>query len=267
MHREEVPMILGTDAMEVGTVPGFSVQQELANLVDAGLTPFEALQTATRNASDWFVHPEGGGVFGTITLGERADLVLLDADPLTDIQNISKIRGVMVRGRWLPKPELQRMLEALPIAYSAEKKFLTSIVQIHPETLDKYLDENDPFHKLANEVMLEIVITKGIGRLKEVHSRLRDIHPTSMVLEEATVDDLGFQLLDLNRDSDAIELFLSNVQAHPASAKAFDSLAQAYLKSGNRAKALQYFTEAQRIDGNCKHAREAFAQLRSDEEK
>jgi tetratricopeptide (TPR) repeat protein len=261
MHREGVPMILGTDAMEVGTVPGFSVQQELDNIVDAGLTPFEALQTATRNASNWFVHPEGGGVFGTITAGERADLVLLDADPLADIANVSKIQGVMVQGRWLPKAELQRMLEALPVAYSDEKKFLTSIVQNRPDTLDKYLYENDPFHKLTNDVMLDLVITKGIGALKQVYSRLQDVDRTSIALEEATVDDLGFQLLDLNRDTDAIQLFLSNVQMHPASARAYDSLAQAYLKGGNRMKAFQYFTEALRIDASFEHAREALADL------
>ena len=267
MHREDVPMILGTDAMEVGTVPGFSVKQELSNFVEAGLSPFEALQTATRNASDWFVHPEGGGVFGTISLGERADLVLLDADPLTDIGNVSKIQGVMVQGRWLPKAELRQMLEALPVAYQAEEKFLTSIAQSRPDTLNKYLHENDPFHKLTNTVMLDLVITKGIGALKQVYSHLQDTDPTSIALEETTVDDLGFQLLDLNRDSDAIEVFLSNVQAHPASAKAYGGLAQAYLKSGNRTKAFQYFTEALRIDASFEHAHEALEQLgRHDEQ-
>jgi hypothetical protein len=52
-----------------------------------------------------------------ITLGQRADRVLLDADALADIANVSKIRGVTVQGRWLPKPELQRMLETLPVAF------------------------------------------------------------------------------------------------------------------------------------------------------
>jgi tetratricopeptide (TPR) repeat protein len=213
------------------------------------------------------VHPEGGGVFGTISLGERADLVLLDADPLTDIGNVSKIQGVMVQGRWLPKAELRQMLEALPVAYQAEEKFLTSIARSRPDTLNKYLHENDPFHKLTNTVMLDLVITKGIGALKQVYSHLQDTDPTSIALEETTVDDLGFQLLDLNRDSDAIEVFLSNVQAHPASAKAYDGLAQAYLKSGNRTKAFQYFTEALRIDASFEHAHEALEQLgRHDEQ-
>jgi predicted Zn-dependent protease len=153
------------------------------------------------------------------------------------------------------------MLEALPVAYSDEKKFLTSIVQNRPDTLDKYLYENDPFHKLTNDVMLDLVITKGIGALKQVYSRLQDVDRTSIALEEATVDDLGFQLLDLNRDTDAIQLFLSNVQMHPASARAYDSLAQAYLKGGNRMKAFQYFTEALRIDASFEHAREALADL------
>lgn len=154
MHRERVPIILGTDSMTVGTVPGFAVQQELANLVETGFTPFEALQTATKNASEWFVHPEGGGVFGTVTLRERADLVLLDANPLVDIRNVSKIRGVMVQGRWLPESELQRMLAALPFAYSEEEQFLSSTVQGRPDIASKYLQENDPYYKLTNELMV-----------------------------------------------------------------------------------------------------------------
>jgi hypothetical protein len=265
MHRNGVPMILGTDAMEVGTVPGFSVKQELANLVEAGLTPFEALQAATRNASDWFVHPEGGGVFGTITRGERADLVLLDADPLADIGNVSKIQGVMLQGRWLPKAKLQRMLEALPDAYRAEEKFLTAIAQNRLDTLNKYLRENDPYHELTNQVMLDLVRSQGIGVLKRFYSHMQNLDRTSIVLEETTVDDLGFRLLGLNRDSDAIEIFLFNMQMHPASARACDSLAQGYLKSGNEMQAVRYFTEALRIDTRLEHARKALEQLGSND--
>jgi tetratricopeptide (TPR) repeat protein len=261
LHREGVSLILGTDAMTCGTVPGVSVGQELANLVEAGLTPFEALQTATRNASEWFVHPEGGGVFGTITLGERADLVLLEANPLTEVRNISKIRGTMVQGRWLPEAELQRMLVALPAAYAEEKKYLTSLAVSRPGEFSKYLRENDPFHKITNDVMLDLVVASGPKALQEVYSRLQQVDPTSTVLEEGTVHDLGKQLLDLRRNSDAVDVFLLNVRRHADSAASYDSLAQAYLQSGDRDQAIHYFEEALRVSPGFAHAREALAQL------
>jgi hypothetical protein len=266
MHREGVPIILGTDSMTVGTVPGFSVQQELANLVETGFTPFEALQTATKNASEWFVHPEGGGVFGTVTLRERADLVLLDANPLVDIRNVSRIRGVMVQGRWLPESDLHRMLAALPLAYSEEEKFLSSTVQGQPGSASKYLQENDPYHKLTNELLVNLVIRKGVRALKQVYAGLKQNDPTSIMIEETTVNDLGYQLLDLNRTSDAVEVFGINMRAHPTSVRAYDSLARAYLGNGNRIEAIRYLKEALRVDPSFQPARRALDQLESKEE-
>lgn len=161
MHRERVPLILGTNASLAGAPPGVAVQRELVYLVEAGLTPFDALQTATKNASEWFVHPEGGGVFGTISLHERADLVLLDANPLADIGNVTKVRGVMVQGRWLPQPELQKMLKALPAAYAQERKFLTTELATSPAAASKYLQQNDPYHRLADDLQRKRI--KGVA--------------------------------------------------------------------------------------------------------
>jgi imidazolonepropionase-like amidohydrolase len=265
LQREGVSMILGTDAMTGGTLPGFSVAEELANLVEAGFRPFEALQTATRNASEWFVHPEGGGVFGAITLGERADILLLDANPLSDIRNISKIRGVMVQGRWLPEEEIQRMLAALPAAYAAEKKYLTAIAESRPKEFGAYLRENDPFHKTTDEVMLDLVLAGGVKALQQNYSRLQQADPSSIVIEEATVNDLGYRLLEMNRNSDAVEVFRFNLRAHPDSAAAFDGLGRAYLKNGDRAQAIHCFQEAMRVNPALAHAHEALEQLGSQE--
>jgi hypothetical protein len=266
LHKEGIPIILGTDSMAVGTVPGFSVQQELANLVETGLTPFEALQTATKNASEWFVHPEGGGVFGTVTLRERADLVLLDANPLVDITNISGIQGVMVQGRWLPESELQQLLAAIPLAYSDEEKFLSSTVQGQPDSASRYLRENDPYHKLTNELMLNLVITKGVRALKRLYAVLQQHDPASIMIEETTINDLGYELMNLNRTSDAVEVFGANMRAHPTSVRAYDSLARAYLGNGNQIEAIRYFREALRVDPNFQPARRALGQLESKEE-
>jgi imidazolonepropionase-like amidohydrolase len=89
---------------------GFSLHVELQNLVDVGLTNFEALETATSNASDALGQSD---LFGTVTVSKRADLVLVSANPLDEIANASKVCGVMVSGRWYPKKELDSYLEGV----------------------------------------------------------------------------------------------------------------------------------------------------------
>lgn len=107
MHTAGVELLAGTDANGWNPVlPGFGLHEELALLVKSGLTPLEALQTATRNASRYF----GLTDFGTIELNQSADLVLLDADPLEDIHNTSKIRAVFLRGRYYTRADLDEML-------------------------------------------------------------------------------------------------------------------------------------------------------------
>ena len=83
---------------------------ELAELVGAGLTPFQALQAATANAAAFLGGSEQRGL---VAVGHRADLLLLDANPLVDIANSRRIAGVMLRGRWLPRTELTQMLDEL----------------------------------------------------------------------------------------------------------------------------------------------------------
>jgi len=91
-------------------VPGFAIHRELEYLVDAGLTPFEALQTGTVNAAEFFGR---SGELGVVQEGAVADLVLLDADPFEDITNTRRIHGVMVRGRWLARAEIDTILGKL----------------------------------------------------------------------------------------------------------------------------------------------------------
>jgi len=255
MHRQEVEMLLGTDAMSIGTVPGFSVSQQLASLVEIGLTPFEALETGTRNSSSWF--PDYGIEFGTVVLGGRADLLLLDANPLVDVRNVARINGVMTRGRWLPERDLQAMLAALPGAYSEEAKFLASASQRNPDLAVKYLRENDPFGELANEMAVDLVLEHGVEALKRVYSRVQQMDSASILIAEPTVNDLGFELLSLNRNSDALEVFRFNVRAHPASSAVYENLAQAYLKTGDEAEANRYHEEALRADPSAHQILEA----------
>ena len=92
------------------TPPGFSLHDELANLVEAGLTPYQALRMATADAADFLRRRslrDGGG-------GPTRGPLPLDADPLADIHATTRIGGVMVRGRWLPPQEIRWVLEISP---------------------------------------------------------------------------------------------------------------------------------------------------------
>jgi imidazolonepropionase-like amidohydrolase len=100
-------ILAASDTPDLLAVYGFALHRELEALVGAGLTPYQALAAATRNGADFF---GASKEFGTIQPGRRADLVLVDADPLADIRNTAKISGVMLGGRWLPRPQLDSIL-------------------------------------------------------------------------------------------------------------------------------------------------------------
>jgi imidazolonepropionase-like amidohydrolase len=101
MRAAGTRLLAGTDLPV--TAEGSPLHEELALLVEAGLTPMEALQTATRNPAEYLGTL---GTEGTVELGKAADLVLLDADPLSDIRNTRRIHAVIVRGR-VVEPRLQ----------------------------------------------------------------------------------------------------------------------------------------------------------------
>ena len=105
-----VPFALGSDAPQWWNVPGFSAHRELKSLVAAGFTPFQALQTGTVNPARYF---GTSASTGTVARGMRADLLLLDANPLTDVGNTTKIAGVMLNGRWMSRPEIDKRLKEL----------------------------------------------------------------------------------------------------------------------------------------------------------
>jgi imidazolonepropionase-like amidohydrolase len=107
MRRGGVQFLAGTDVPVPYGFPGFTLHDELAVLVQAGFTPMEALQAATRNPAR-FLDKEAE--LGTIEKGKIADLVLLNANPLQDISNTQKIEAVVFAGRLIPKSELVEML-------------------------------------------------------------------------------------------------------------------------------------------------------------
>ena len=115
MHKAGLAMLAGTDASDEPWVfAGSSLHDELELLVQAGLTPLEALQTATLNPARFL---GATGTMGTVEPGMQANLIVLDADPLADIRNTQKIRSVVLRGRLLDRQALDGLLsEARKIA-------------------------------------------------------------------------------------------------------------------------------------------------------
>jgi imidazolonepropionase-like amidohydrolase len=103
--------LLGTDSPQVFSVPGFSIHREMPIWVQAGFRPYEVYVAGTRNVAEYF---RATAEFGTIEQGKRADLILLEANPLAEAANTAKRAGVMVRGRWIPEPEIQGRLARMP---------------------------------------------------------------------------------------------------------------------------------------------------------
>jgi adenine deaminase len=114
MFRAGVPIMAGTDAINPFCFPGFSLHDELAMMVDSGLTPLAALQSATINPAKF---PAGGESklnakdFSLIEPGKIANLVLLRADPLADIHNTTRIQAFWLRGKYFDQAALAQLLE------------------------------------------------------------------------------------------------------------------------------------------------------------
>ena len=111
LHRAGVPLMAGTDAMGFPFVtPGSSLHHEIKLLTQSGLTPYEAMRAATVVPASFLGEDKE---FGTIATGKRADLLLVEENPLKDVTRLRRPIGVMARGRWFTHDELQQMLTAL----------------------------------------------------------------------------------------------------------------------------------------------------------
>ncbi len=106
-------LLTGTDAGSEGVIPGFSLHEELGYLVEAGLTPYQALRAATVNAALAL----GQADSGIVAPGMRADLLLLEANPLEDIANTRRIAAVVLDGVYLSRADLDALLEQVAAAY------------------------------------------------------------------------------------------------------------------------------------------------------
>jgi len=113
------PLLMGTDSPQLFMVPGFALHRELGLIASAGVTPYQIYESGAKNVAKYVSDQlRQDGNFGTVAVGNRADLVLLDANPLTSVANLTKRSGVMVRGRWVSAAEIEKGLAELATRYA-----------------------------------------------------------------------------------------------------------------------------------------------------
>lgn len=117
LHEGGANIVLGTDSPQIFSVPGFAMYHEMALYTDVGMTPYEVLEIGTRRPAEYF---DATDEFGTVAVGRRADLILLNANPADDISHIQNRVGVMVNGRWIPSDEIERRLRNIALFYGNE---------------------------------------------------------------------------------------------------------------------------------------------------
>jgi tetratricopeptide (TPR) repeat protein len=178
--------------------------------------------------------------------GQRADLLLLASDPTADIDAVRGVQGVMVGGRFHDRADLQRRVEALPGAYEKEISSVVALLGTDPAQAGRYLAEHDPLGGLGAAALARVLERDGSAALVALLVRLWRADPDAA--SEETVNNLGYQLLLGGRGKDAVAVFQANVDGHPRSPNALDSLGEALAKAGDVPGALRCYRRALELE-------------------
>lgn len=241
-----VPLLTGTDAATIGPVAGVSVHQELEELVAAGLTPFQALRASTTAPAAYFRRP---GERGTVAPGQRADLLLVEGDPLKDIRATRALAGVAAGGQWWDARDLAAMKSGAPAAHAALRARLARALEADPVKGLQDLGDADPEALLAGELLADWLGRQGAGAYGRLMDRLRREAPASFLASESAANDLGYALLARKAFPDALAVFRRVCADFPGSANAVDSLAEALAASGDLAGSRAQYRRALALDG------------------
>jgi len=223
-HEAGVPLMTGTDAPFDFVVPGFSLHDELARFVACGLTPLEALRSATLVPAETLGI---AGEAGTIAAGKSADLVLLEADPLADVNAVRRNAGVFLRGRWLAPEVLRSELDGL-LARNA------ALAQSVP-ALTALLDGGKPVEAAA-------------AMKKEASD------PRLSAWLERELHDRGYEALRASRLDEALLFLRTGTETFPDSADAWDSLGEVCLERAEYEQALAHYERALELDPDSANA-------------
>ncbi|MAL18612.1 MAG: amidohydrolase [Balneola sp.] len=115
MNNAGVKILMGTDAPQLFSVPGFSIHRELPLMAEAGMTTYEIIESGTKNVGEYFADWDN---FGTIAEGQRADLILVEENPLEDLNHIQNHSGVMVQGKWYSREMIDQKLAEIEAYYA-----------------------------------------------------------------------------------------------------------------------------------------------------
>jgi imidazolonepropionase-like amidohydrolase len=194
-------VMLGSDAPQSFSVPGFSLRHEMQAMVRAGMTPWQVVEAATVVPARFFGHEKE---FGTVEVGKRADLILVDGNPFDDVGNVFRSSGVMLRGRWIPRPEIDAMLvevardaragaKDLPIAEEEARRLagsydfpkLRAKLTVEADKGALYLLAPGPSGKLRFKLRSQ---GDGSYRILEIRAKvsfeLKDELPVAMILSQ-----------------------------------------------------------------------------------
>ena len=217
-----VPLLLGSDSPVVGFA-GASAHRELALLVEAGLTPYEALRAATREAGTFVAATiDADARFGGIAPGQRADLLLVDGDPLIEVSALRRIRGVMARGVWRTAEELDRM--------RAERARDYATLHARVRAIDSLMDRGE--------------IDAAVARYEATRAE----HPGVDLFAETVILFEGRALLRRDGWADEASRLLDlAVGAYPYSHAAWRGLADARAADGDTAGAIVALVRAREL--------------------
>jgi tetratricopeptide (TPR) repeat protein len=189
--------------------PGLSVHEDLRLLVKAGLSPYQALSAGTRTPGEFvqrfFRKPEPAGI---VAVGQRADLILLAANPLADVGIARTPLGVMARGHWLPQAQLISMRDNARAAGRPSGQVFDSLLRVN-----------------------------GVTRAVAAYRQLARDSAQRFIFEPEMLNEIGYRLLREKEYQSAVKVFQLNTELYPASANAQDSYADGLLGAGDSAGA------------------------------
>jgi imidazolonepropionase-like amidohydrolase len=233
MQRAGVGILAGTDTANPFCFPGFSLHDELGLLVQAGLSPMEALQAATLNPAR-FQGKEND--LGTVDKGKIADLVLLDANPLDEIGNTKRIAAVVSAAKFYSRAALDRMLAKVEAVANREP---------------------------IGDVLFTTIQEKGVDAAIKQYRELKSNQAAAYDFNENEFIGLGYGLLHMKKFREAIEIFKLSVEAYPQSYNAYDSLGEAYMDNGDKELAIKNYQKSLELNPGNANGVEKLKELRA----
>ena len=230
MERAGVEILAGTDTLNPYCLPGFSLHDELGLLVQAGLTPLQALQAATLNSAR-FMGREND--LGTVAPGKIADLVLLDANPLEEIGNTRKISAVVFGGKFFSRAALDDMLTKIGALASRPS---------------------------IGDVLLKTIEEQNVDAAIKQYYQLKTAQPTTYDFGESALDDLAERLEEMKKSKEALRILELNTQENPSS-YTYDSLGEACAEAGDKECAIKSFKKSLQLSPDDMNAAERLKKL------